>query len=92
MQKRDAAQTSKAGGWGIGCTLKRSDLLMIQRALRQGWPIPDDTLRAIREQLRSEIKTCKTHTFLRLAETILMMTEVENSDNDQAPLSTFVGR
>lgn len=60
-QRRSAEATAHSlrktsGGWGAGLPTARSDLLLVRRAIKEGWPITEHAWRAIVGEVDSFIR------------------------------------
>jgi hypothetical protein len=55
MAEATACGLQSAGGWGGGVPIRRSDLLLIRQAIREGWDVPqksrDDIVRDVTDIL-----------------------------------------
>lgn len=46
-----ASNPHSAGGWGHGLPVSRSDLLLVRKAIRLGWPVPARVRQAVVEDV-----------------------------------------
>lgn len=53
-EKHDNATTT-LGGWGQGSPIRNSDLLLLRKAIREGWPVSPEVQQTIMERLGEEI-------------------------------------
>ncbi len=51
----------------------KSDLVMLRRAIREGWLVPDSVRRAIIDELTAEISTSDVWRFLAVSKVFLAM-------------------
>ena len=61
------------GGWGNGLPTSLSDLVLLRRAINDGWPVPAMVRAAIMSELENEIQSTDRRRMLSVAKTLLVM-------------------
>jgi len=75
MTATEISSPNHAGGWGIGSPIRRSDLALLRKAIREGWDVPKGTRREIMDRLKECLESDRHNGRLaiRAAEVILEM-------------------
>jgi hypothetical protein len=75
--RRTAEATAPApesqGGWGAGYPTSLSDLVLLRKAINEGWPVPFQVRLAIVSELGGEIKSPDVRRALSVARSFLAM-------------------
>ena len=75
--RRRAEATAQApktqGGWGAGLPTSRDDLVLLQQAINEDWPVPDKVRQAIVRELGEEIESSEVRRVLSVARSFLAM-------------------
>jgi hypothetical protein len=75
--RRKAEATAKGpgtcGGWGQGVPTSLSDLVLLRRAVNEGWPVPDDVRQAIVGELATDLASSEVRRVLSIARVFLAM-------------------
>lgn len=73
MAEATAKSPGSCGGWGKGVPTKRSDLVLLRRAISEDWPVPENVQRTIVAELGGELRTKDARRFLAVARAFLEM-------------------
>lgn len=69
------AQTPKTqGGQGVGLPTSRGDLVLLQQAINEDWPVPDKVRQTIVGKLGDEIDSSNVRRFMAVTRVFLAMT------------------
>ena len=90
-QRRKAEATvhspGTCGGWGGNAPTTQADLVILRRAIKQGWPVPPNVRQAIFEELIDEVDssdprraTSVAMTFLAMSNANLQLRESKHSE------------
>ncbi len=77
MAKAAANNPGSAGGWGQGSPISRGDLLLVRKAIREGWDVPEATRDQIclrlHELLARDYGDVEPRTWIAVCRVILAM-------------------
>jgi hypothetical protein len=71
--KAAAAKPQSAGGWGQGSDIRPGDLLLIRKAIREGWDVPAATRYTIAVRMYELFEVADVRMSLAIVRTILAM-------------------
>ena len=74
-----------AGGWGKGSPVSRSDLQLVRRAIREGWPVSAEVKRLIIDDVGRIFDTAES---MRLKAQAAQLVVAMESENQRAELKT----
>ncbi|PHS04009.1 MAG: hypothetical protein COA78_17085 [Blastopirellula sp.] len=63
------------GGWGEGLPTRLSDLVMLRRAIKEDWPVPQHVKQAVVGDLEEEVHSSETRRVLSSALCFLAMSD-----------------